>query len=149
MSSKQPQAYRKRGTSARPVDDEDDYDDDSRISMIGRALPGAESHDDPFDPTSIASSSSSRPRARKEDRFAEVRSGVVTDARGQQRLHGAFTGGFSAGYFNSVGSIKGFTPAGFVSSRTQRATAAAPRPEDYMDDEDRSEAASAGIVNIH
>jgi hypothetical protein len=28
----------------------------------------------------------------------------VRDAQGRQRLHGAFTGGFSAGYFNSVGS---------------------------------------------
>jgi G patch domain-containing protein 1 len=26
----------------------------------------------------------------------------VRDAQGRQRLHGAFTGGFSAGYFNSV-----------------------------------------------
>ena len=116
MSSKQ-QAYRKRGTSARPVDDEDDYDDESRISMIGRALPGAESHDDPFDPTSSASSSSSRPRARKEDRFAEVRSGVVTDARGQQRLHGAFTGGFSAGSHFYQRRVPRFSNFLFVSRR--------------------------------
>ena len=28
----------------------------------------------------------------------------VTDEQGRRRFHGAFTGGFSAGYFNTVGS---------------------------------------------
>lgn len=32
---------------------------------------------------------------------------TVKDSRGRQRFHGAFTGGFSAGYFNSVGSKEG------------------------------------------
>lgn len=32
---------------------------------------------------------------------------TVKDKRGRQRFHGAFTGGFSAGYFNSVGSKDG------------------------------------------
>lgn len=32
---------------------------------------------------------------------------VVTDERGRRRFHGAFTGGFSAGYFNTVGSKEG------------------------------------------
>ena len=32
---------------------------------------------------------------------------VVTDDRGRRRFHGAFTGGFSAGYFNTVGSKEG------------------------------------------
>lgn len=31
----------------------------------------------------------------------------VRDEEGRQRFHGAFTGGFSAGYFNSVGSKEG------------------------------------------
>jgi len=31
----------------------------------------------------------------------------VRDERGRKRLHGAFTGGFSAGYFNTVGSKEG------------------------------------------
>lgn len=29
----------------------------------------------------------------------------VTDEQGRRRFHGAFEGGFSAGYFNSVGSV--------------------------------------------
>ena len=43
--------------------------------------------------------------------------GTVTDARGRRRFHGAFTGGFSAGYFNTVGSKEGWKPsaAGFRS----------------------------------
>jgi G patch domain-containing protein 1 len=28
----------------------------------------------------------------------------VTDEQGRRRFHGAFTGGFSAGYYNTVGS---------------------------------------------
>lgn len=43
--------------------------------------------------------------------------GYVTDAQGRRRFHGAFTGGFSAGYFNTVGSAEGFTPGTFSSSR--------------------------------
>ena len=47
--------------------------------------------------------------------------GTVTDEQGRQRFHGAFTGGFSAGYFNTVGSAEGFQPKTFVSSRAARA----------------------------
>lgn len=32
---------------------------------------------------------------------------VVKDEKGRKRFHGAFTGGFSAGYFNTVGSKEG------------------------------------------
>jgi G patch domain-containing protein 1 len=31
---------------------------------------------------------------------------VVKDENGRRRFHGAFTGGFSAGYFNTVGSVE-------------------------------------------
>lgn len=31
----------------------------------------------------------------------------VTDEQGRRRFHGAFTGGFSAGYYNTVGSKEG------------------------------------------
>ncbi|KAF4592842.1 hypothetical protein EYR38_008546 [Pleurotus pulmonarius] len=63
----------------------------------------------------------------------------VRDEKGRKRLHGAFTGGFSAGYFNTVGSKEGWTPATFVSSRNDRAKAKAARPEDFMDEEDLQE----------
>ena len=52
-----------------------------------------------------------------------------------KHFHGAFTGGFSAGYYNSVGSAEGWTPSEWRSSRaggTQEQQA-----EDFMDDEDR------------
>ncbi|KAK4134768.1 DUF1604-domain-containing protein [Trichocladium antarcticum] len=68
----------------------------------------------------------------------------VRDERGRKRLHGAFTGGFSAGYFNTVGSKEGWTPSTFVSSRKNRHKDApkttAQRPEDFMDEEDLAEA---------
>lgn len=61
---------------------------------------------------------------------------TVRDERGRRRFHGAFTGGFSAGYFNSVGTKEGWTPQNFVSSRSQRAeTTGGQRPEDFMDSE--------------
>ncbi|KAJ7272738.1 hypothetical protein B0H12DRAFT_1091797 [Mycena haematopus] len=63
----------------------------------------------------------------------------VRDEQGRRRLHGAFTGGFSAGYFNTVGSKEGWTPSTFVSSRSDRAKKKASRPEDYMDEEDLQE----------
>ncbi|KAI9758147.1 MAG: serine/threonine-protein kinase KIN2 [Chaenotheca gracillima] len=85
----------------------------------------------------------------------------VLDERGRKRLHGAFTGGFSAGYFNTVGSKEGWTPSTFVSSRSNRrnkdasvgnnATDTQPqreqhgtrRPEDYMDEEDLADQAES------
>ncbi|KAG1816446.1 uncharacterized protein BJ212DRAFT_1354770 [Suillus subaureus] len=62
----------------------------------------------------------------------------VRDEKGRRRLHGAFTGGFSAGYFNTVGSKEGWTPSTFISSRSDRATNKnrPSRPEDFMDEED-------------
>ncbi|KAG8898506.1 hypothetical protein FRB99_007394, partial [Tulasnella sp. 403] len=63
----------------------------------------------------------------------------VRDEKGRRRLHGAFTGGFSAGYFNSVGSKEGWTPSNFVSSRSARANKKQARPEDFMDEEDLAE----------
>ncbi|TFK21789.1 DUF1604-domain-containing protein [Coprinopsis marcescibilis] len=63
----------------------------------------------------------------------------VRDEKGRRRLHGAFTGGFSAGYFNTVGSKEGWAPSTFVSSRADRAKQKAARPEDFMDEEDLQE----------
>ncbi|KAH9951091.1 hypothetical protein B0H21DRAFT_705771 [Amylocystis lapponica] len=63
----------------------------------------------------------------------------VKDEKGRRRLHGAFTGGFSAGYFNTVGSQEGWAPSTFVSSRSERAKQKAARPEDFMDEEDLAE----------
>lgn len=60
----------------------------------------------------------------------------VVDERGRKRLHGAFTGGFSAGYFNSVGSAEGWVPSTYVSSRSARFKAVEKKAVDYMDEED-------------
>ncbi|KAI5995585.1 hypothetical protein EDD15DRAFT_608141 [Pisolithus albus] len=74
----------------------------------------------------------------------------VRDEKGRRRLHGAFTGGFSAGYFNTVGSKEGWTPATFSSSRTDRAKARVARPEDFMDEEDLAELhADQKLVSEH
>lgn len=56
-----------------------------------------------------------------------------------------FGSGFSAGYFNTVGSIHGFTPASFKSSRTAGRKTVQQRPEDFMDEEDLQEHMQLGI----
>ncbi|KAH7114263.1 hypothetical protein B0J11DRAFT_540530 [Dendryphion nanum] len=79
--------------------------------------------------------------------FVPVWKQTVTDERGRRRLHGAFTGGFSAGYFNTVGSKEGWTPKTFVSSRANRnkdeSNGPTQRPEDFMDEEDLAQAAES------
>ncbi|SPO02650.1 related to growth regulation protein WHI2 [Cephalotrichum gorgonifer] len=71
----------------------------------------------------------------------------VRDERGRRRLHGAFTGGWSAGYFNTVGSKEGWTPSQFVSSRGKRHGSDTARaqnlPQDFMDEEDLADAAES------
>jgi G patch domain-containing protein 1 len=85
------------------------------------------------------------PDPRDDGSYVPVWKQEVTDERGRKRLHGAFTGGFSAGYFNTVGSKEGWTPSTFVSSRSNRAKdqKQAQRPEDFMDEEDLAEQAEA------
>eukprot|EP00750_Incisomonas_marina_P019828 INCI3632.1.p1 GENE.INCI3632.1~~INCI3632.1.p1 ORF type:complete len:932 (+),score=136.21 INCI3632.1:84-2798(+) len=64
---------------------------------------------------------------------------IVTDKQGRQRFHGAFTGGFSAGYYMTVGSEEGWTPGKFVSSRDasgKQRQQLVQRPEDFMDEDD-------------
>ena len=79
------------------------------------------------------------PDARDDGSYVPVWKQEVTDERGRKRLHGAFTGGFSAGYFNTVGSKEGWAPSTFVSSRSNRAgdkKDGKQRVEDFMDEED-------------
>ncbi|KAJ9126346.1 hypothetical protein QFC24_002080 [Naganishia onofrii] len=63
---------------------------------------------------------------------------LVRDEEGRRRFHGAFTGGFSAGYYNSVGSKEGWAPSAFKSSRQNRAgnSGRQQTAEDFMDEED-------------
>lgn len=60
----------------------------------------------------------------------------VVDAEGRRRFHGAFTGGYSAGYFNTVGSAEGWAPKSFKSSRSNRNNQQQQTAEDFMDEED-------------
>ncbi|CAK7263225.1 hypothetical protein SEPCBS57363_000444 [Sporothrix epigloea] len=87
------------------------------------------------------------PSIRDDGYFVPVWKQEVRDAQGRRRLHGAFTGGWSAGYYNTVGSKEGWTPSSFVSSRTNRRKenpdAVQFRPEDYMDEEDLADAEEA------
>lgn len=63
------------------------------------------------------------------------------DEQGRKRFHGAFTGGFTAGYHNTVGSREGWAPTSFVSSRKERHSnqESRRRVEDFMDEEDLRE----------
>lgn len=64
---------------------------------------------------------------------------IATDSQGRRRFHGAFTGGFSAGFFNTVGSLEGWTPTEFKSSRSEKQKHVVQNAEDFMDDEDMGE----------
>uniref|UniRef100_F1KVZ8 G patch domain-containing protein 1 n=1 Tax=Ascaris suum TaxID=6253 RepID=F1KVZ8_ASCSU len=68
-----------------------------------------------------------------------VQEQVVRDEKGRRRFHGAFTGGFSAGYFNTVGTKEGWQPKQFRSSRDERGERFEQRAEDFMDEEDMGE----------
>ncbi|KAI4214554.1 MAG: hypothetical protein LQ351_002971 [Letrouitia transgressa] len=112
------------------------------------------------------------PSTRDDGSYVPVWKQEVTDEQGRKRLHGAFTGGFSAGYvvmstpssdwpqlivalryFNTVGSKDGWTPSTFVSSRTDKkknaSAARQQRPEDFMDDEDLAEAEEARMLQTN
>ncbi|KAL7750811.1 hypothetical protein RI367_003768 [Sorochytrium milnesiophthora] len=78
--------------------------------------------------------------AKAAEAFVPVWKQEVRDEQGRKRLHGAFKGGFSAGYFNTVGSKEGWQPATFQSSRSQRTDKKQMRPEDFMDEEDIEDA---------
>ncbi|RCI06638.1 hypothetical protein CU098_001571, partial [Rhizopus stolonifer] len=75
--------------------------------------------------------------------FVPVWKQEARDEQGRRRFHGAFTGGFSAGYFNTVGSKEGWEPSNYVSSRSARNEMKEARPEDYMDEEDLQDLAGA------
>ncbi|XP_006656099.1 G patch domain-containing protein TGH homolog [Oryza brachyantha] len=60
----------------------------------------------------------------------------VRDEEGRRRFHGAFTGGFSAGYYNTVGTKEGWTPQTFTSSRKNRAEVKKQSVYSFLDEED-------------
>lgn len=96
----------------------DDDEDDDEIRAYGTPLPGLD-----------------------DDEIAPKKASLdltVRDEQGRRRFHGAFTGGFSAGYFNSVGSKEGWVPSQFTSSRKSKWSKdlIRDRPEDFMDEED-------------
>ncbi|KAK4403525.1 G patch domain-containing protein TGH [Sesamum angolense] len=63
----------------------------------------------------------------------------VTDEEGRRRFHGAFTGGFSAGYYNTVGSKEGWTPQSFTSSRKNRAEVKKQNIYSFLDEDEKAE----------
>jgi hypothetical protein len=89
--------------------------------------------------------SASLSRERRADRDKARRSGVVLNSRGEAQLHGAFHGGFSAGYYNTVGSAEGWTPSSFSSSRSARAPVAQRAVADYLDEDD-DQMAGVGVA---
>ncbi|CAG8537136.1 9112_t:CDS:10 [Ambispora gerdemannii] len=72
-------------------------------------------------------------------KFQPIWKQEVRDENGLRRFHGAFKGGWSAGYYNTVGSKEGWIPSTFVSSRSNRSAKKESLPQDFMDDEDLEE----------
>ncbi|KAG8654276.1 hypothetical protein MANES_05G117300v8 [Manihot esculenta] len=63
----------------------------------------------------------------------------VRDEEGRRRFHGAFTGGFSAGYYNTVGSKEGWAPQSFTSSRKNRAEVKQQSILNFLDEDEKAE----------
>ncbi|KAF5730239.1 putative RNA binding protein [Tripterygium wilfordii] len=63
----------------------------------------------------------------------------VRDEEGRRRFHGAFTGGYSAGYYNTVGSKEGWTPQSFTSSRKNRAEVKQQSILNFLDEDERAD----------
>ncbi|KAG5027876.1 hypothetical protein JHK87_011390 [Glycine soja] len=63
----------------------------------------------------------------------------VRDEEGQRRFHGAFTGGYSAGYYNTVGSKEGWAPQSFKSSRKNRAEFKEQNILNFLDEDEKTE----------
>lgn len=104
--------------------------DKKRIIFYGTPLNQC-SQDDPADNVG--------PVQRRRARLNNLQS--VRDDQGRKRFHGAFTGGFSAGYFNTVDTKEGFQPKSFISRRNEGESQSkfSHKPEDYMDEEDFGE----------
>ncbi|KAI6675570.1 hypothetical protein NL676_003476 [Syzygium grande] len=63
----------------------------------------------------------------------------VRDEEGRRRFHGAFTGGFSAGYYNTVGTKEGWAPQTFTSSRKNRAEVKQQSILNFLDEDEKAE----------
>ncbi|KAL3625134.1 hypothetical protein CASFOL_030588 [Castilleja foliolosa] len=58
---------------------------------------------------------------------------------GRRRFHGAFTGGYSAGYYNTVGSKEGWAPQSFTSSRKSRAEVKQQSIFNFLDEDEKED----------
>jgi len=86
-------------------------------------------HFDPLEPTN--STSILATLGRKASKLVDLSaSNYGYDGK---RFHGAFTGGFNAGFYNTVGSAEGWRPSEFRASRSERAGKRSYEPEDFMD----------------
>ncbi|XP_049848651.1 G patch domain-containing protein 1-like [Schistocerca gregaria] len=82
---------------------------------------------------------SRRERIEREKSTLPIHKQGVYDSKDRARFHGAFKGGWSAGYYNTVGSKEGFVPATYVSSRGKRAAVPQNDLSTIMDEEDYEE----------
>ncbi|KAJ2850709.1 hypothetical protein IWW36_001678 [Coemansia brasiliensis] len=81
-------------------------------------------------------------------RKQRARRGIMDD-KPKDYSRDAFKGGFSAGYFGTVGSKEGWKPSSFVSSRSNRASRQEPqKPVDFMDEEDMADLRASRIFAV-
>ena len=66
----------------------------------------------------------------------------VRDEKGRRRFHGAFTGGFSAGYYNTVGSKEGWKPKDKYENGLKQNVV------DFMDEEDIKDIYKGGCCYV-
>eukprot|EP00882_Tetradesmus_deserticola_P015921 GHRQ01016978.1.p2 GENE.GHRQ01016978.1~~GHRQ01016978.1.p2 ORF type:complete len:134 (+),score=54.20 GHRQ01016978.1:194-595(+) len=115
----------------------DDASDEDDYVFYGTSL------QDEGDTTAAAAGSKKDPAL---TRSLPVHQQEVTDEQGRRRFHGAFTGGFSAGYYNTVGSKEGWQPAAFSSSRAAPGQWQQQRVEQFMDEDELEEMHNKGLI---
>lgn len=106
-------------------------DEPPEFVKYGTALPDFKGEDEKGERSLAVRTKWNEPHQFKHDVRREDM--VVTDKQGRRRFHGAFTGGFSAGYYNTVGSEEGWTPKNMFERKGKQ------NVHDFMDDEDRDQ----------
>ena len=101
------------GTPLEPLSDDDDDDNNDKSGDVYAKTPKTKK----------------QKREKKEMEAAGVKdkgkhlvqNQIVTDEEGRRRFHGAFSGGFSAGYYNTVGSkVRDRDGGGGLTTRLKR-----------------------------
>ncbi|KAK6398253.1 hypothetical protein LTR65_003333 [Meristemomyces frigidus] len=124
----------------------------ARLMRKRQWAPNSFSDGDLKQPGEIDPAEGDDPEARDDGTYVPIWKHEATDERGRKRLHGASTEGFSAGYFDTVGSKEAWTPTTLVSSRASGTKGGEQqqglRPDDFTSEDDLTEQAESQKLGL-